>query len=223
LAVSRATTASADSRPGLPRELDGFSERERILWSMVRVVTEKGLNSVTVTDVARRARVSRASFYDLFESRAECLLASFERVMGALSAYVGRAFATDDPWPVRMSRALTALLAACSAEAGVTMMATVDVPAAGGEARRRYRDSLKLFLPLLREGREYAARRDLPPDLELMAINGAEAIISSEVLAGRTKELPAVLPDLLFTTLVPFIGPEAAAAEVRRTRRFRPG
>jgi AcrR family transcriptional regulator len=220
--VSRATTASADSPPGLPREVEGFSQRERILWSMVRAATEKGLHSVTVTDVVRRAQVSHASFDALFESRAECLLAAFERVIGALSAYVERAFEADAPWPLRMSRALAALLAACSAEPEVTMMAAISVPAAGGEARRRYRDSMRLFLPLFREGRQYAERRDLPPDLELMAISGAEAIISREVLAGRTKELPAVLPDLLFTTLVPFIGPEAAAAEVQRTRRFRP-
>jgi AcrR family transcriptional regulator len=220
--MSRATTASADSRPGLPREVEGFSQRERILWSMVRAATEKGLDSVTVTDVVRRARVSRAAFDELFESRAECLLAAFERVIGALSAYAGRASAADAPWPLRMSRALAALLAACSAEPEVTMMTAVTVPAAGREARRRYRDSLRLFLPLFREGRQYAERGDLPPDLELMAIGGAEAIISREVLSGRAKQLPAVLPDLLFTTLVPFIGPDAAAAEVRHTRKFRP-
>ena len=62
-----------------------------------------------------------------------------------------------------------------------------------------------------------------------MAVGGAEAVIFEEVLSGRTEELPTLLPDILFTVLVPYIGPEAAgrgAADRRflaRTRRAPPG
>jgi hypothetical protein len=37
------------------------------------------------------------------------------------------------------------------------------------------------------------------------------------VAAGRTKRLPTLLPEILFTALVPYVGPEVAAAEVRGT------
>ena len=97
-------------------------------------------------------------------------------------------------------------------------MTTVDVTAARPEARRRYRHALERFVPFFVEGREYVEDDiHLPPELERMAVGGAEAIIFDEVIAGRAKELPAMLPDLLFTVLVPYIGPEAAAAEVRRS------
>jgi hypothetical protein len=49
-----------------------------------------------------------------------------------------------------------------------------------------------------------------------MAVGGAQTIIFDEVVAGRAQELTAKLPDILFTVLAPYIGPEAAAAEVRR-------
>ena len=75
---------------------------------------------------------------------------------------------------------------------------------------------LERLVPLFVEGREYAANSiQLPPNLELMAVGGAETIIFDEVIAGRAEELPARLPDILFTVLAPYIGPEAAAAEVR--------
>jgi AcrR family transcriptional regulator len=205
-------------RPGLPRAIDGLSCEQRILWATVRLVAEKGFESVRVFDVIERADVSRAVFYELFESKDECLFAAYEKVLDALVAYVARAFEGDGPWPLRIRRAMQACLEACSAEPEVARMTTVDAPAARPEAQHRYRNALERFVPLFIEGREYAPNSvHLPPDLERMAVGGAETIIFDEVVAGRAEELPARLPDILFTVLAPYIGPEAAAAEVRRS------
>ena len=210
-------TANGEVRPGLPRRIDGLCKRERILWSMVRLVAENGFESVAVADVVDRAGVSRTTFYELFESKDECLCAAYDRVIDVLVAYVSRAYEGDGPWPLKSRRALRACLEAYSVEPEVARMATVEVPAAGPEAQRRYHDGVGQFRPLFSEGRKYAESDILPPDLELMAVGGAEAIIFDEVVAGRTKELPTLLPDILFAVLVPYVGPEAAKAEVRRT------
>ena len=215
--MSAVGETALQARPGLPRTTEGLSNEERILWATVRLVAEKGFNSVTIFDVVDRAEVSRVSFYELFESKEECLFAAYERVLGVLVHYVARAFEGDGPWPQRIGRAMQACLEACSAEPEVTRMATVDARAARPEAQRRYREALERLVPLFVEGREYAANSiQLPPNLELMAVGGAETIIFDEVIAGRAEELPARLPDILFTVLAPYIGPEAAAAEVRR-------
>jgi AcrR family transcriptional regulator len=209
-------TASVAPKPGLPRTVEGLPREERIIWSMVRVVAEKGPESVTVTEIIRRAGVPRVAFYELFENVDDCLFASYERVIDALHSYVCRAYEGDGPWPLRMRRALRALLEAFSAEPEVARMATIEVPATQPEAQRRYRDAMERFVPLFREGRIYAGRT-LPHDLERMAVASTEAIISEQVAAGRTEELPSLLPDILLTTLIPYVGPEAARAEVRRT------
>jgi AcrR family transcriptional regulator len=216
---SPVNTVSADAT-GLPRAIDAFEPEDRILWATVRLASEKGFESVRVFDVIERAEVSRANFYELFDSRDECLFAAYERVLDVLFACVARAYEGNEPWPVKIRRALGACLAACSAEPEVTRMATVEVPAARPEAQRRYGETLRRFVPLLTEGRRYREPGgDLPSDLELMAVGGAEAIIHEEVLADRTEELPAKLPDILFTVLAPYIGPEAAAAEARRAEQ----
>ena len=92
----------------------------------------------------------------------------------------------------------------------------------GGKARGPTSLSQRLgaVRAALIEGREYATNAvHLPPDLERMAVGGAQTIIFDEVVAGRAEELSARLPDVLFSVLVPYIGPEAAAAEVRQAAR----
>jgi AcrR family transcriptional regulator len=215
------TAYSAAPRAGLPRAMEGLPKEERILWTMVRLLSEKGGESVTVGEIARRAGVSRMDFYELFENVEDCLFTAYERVIDAVVSYVSRAYEGDGPWPLRLRRALRALLEAVSAEPDVARMATVDVPALQPEAQRRYHDALERFVPLFREGREYAHYPgDLPPDLERLAIASTEAIITDRVAAGRTAELPDLLPDILLTALIPYVGPEAASAEVRRTEDF---
>lgn len=207
-----------EARPGLPRTIEGLCNEERILWATARLVAEKGFDSVTVFDVVDRAEVSRVTFYELFESKEECLFAAYERVLHVLVNYVARAFEGDGPWPLKIRRALQACLEACSAEPEITRMATVELPLARPEAQHRYRNALDRFVPLFIEGREYAGDGiHLPADLERMAVGGAETIICDEVAANRTEKLPALLPDILFTVLVPYLGPEAAADAVRHS------
>jgi AcrR family transcriptional regulator len=212
------TAAYAAPEVGLPQEVGGLPTEERILWAMVRALVENGSDAVTVSEVTRRAGVSRATFYELFESVEDCVFAAYERVIDALASHVGRAFEGEGSWPQRLRRALSALLEAFSAEPEVARMAAIEIPAIQPEARRRYRDALDRFVPLFREGRSHAPQpAALPPQLERMAVASTEAVISEEVAAGRTERLPDLLPDLLFTVLAAYLGPEAASAAVRLT------
>lgn len=199
--------------PGLPRNVEKLSQRERLLWSMVRVIAEKGYDDVTVRDVVARAGVSPTTFYDEFADQDECLFAAYDRVIDELVVYVADAFGSERDWPERIRDGLDALLRALAAEPDVAQMAAVEFPAAGPQAHQRYRDALERFLPFLEEGREFAGRSgELPPGVELMAVGGIEVIIFEEVVGGRVSNLPAMLPEMVFAVLVPFIGPEDAAA-----------
>ena len=49
------------------------AQRAKLLEAMVLVVAEKGYAAATVADAVRVAKVSRGTFYELFESKAACL------------------------------------------------------------------------------------------------------------------------------------------------------
>ena len=77
-------------------------------------------------------------------------------------------------------------------------------------------DAVARFTEYLEGGRELSNGRELPENISLMSAGAVSGLIFEELLAERPAELPALLPDLLFAMLVPYIGPAAAAEEMRR-------
>jgi AcrR family transcriptional regulator len=209
-------------RHGLPTAYAVRSQRERLREAMVRVAATKGYEATTVTDVIEFAGVSRATFHELFEDKADCFLEAYDAIIDVLVAHVTSAFeaAGGEPWPERIAAGLRALVELLSVEADIARMAMVEVTAAGDDARERYRAALGRFTPFLEEGRTYSGQGDeLPPDTARFAIGGAVSMLFDEIRAGRGPELKRILPDLVFAVLMPYLGPEAAEDEMRRVAR----
>src|SRR6201988_3340021 len=72
-----------EGKPGLPRGRSRLplsavraAQRERLLRSGIAAVFGSGYLAVTVADIVRRARVSRAAFYAHFTDKEDCFLAA---------------------------------------------------------------------------------------------------------------------------------------------------
>jgi hypothetical protein len=137
---------------------------------------------------------------------------AFQRTFAAIAADCDG----ERPWLTRASGGLNAIVELFATDPALAHTVMVDALAAGPEARRLHEDALDRLAEQLDPGRELAAGRELPEQISLMAVGAVSGLIFKEVLAGRAEQLPARMPDLLFTLLVPYLGPEAAAAEVRR-------
>jgi AcrR family transcriptional regulator len=207
-------------RHRLPPEVIARSQRERLLEAAVRVVAAKGYAATTVADLTREAGISRTTFYELFEDKEACFLAAYDTVVDALVRRIATAYEAEEGWPRRARAGLGALLQALAEEPQLARLALVDVGAAGPAAQRRYRGALQRLTPFFDEGRDYApGGRGLPANTSRMAIGGVAGLISDELAAGRAEQLPDLLSEVLFATLVPYIGPAAAAREVGETSR----
>lgn len=191
------------------------SQRERLLEAAVRVVAEKGYAATTVADLTREAGISRTTFYAMFEDKEACFLAAYDGAVDALVRLVTAAYEAEEGWPNRARAGLAALLEALAEEPEVARLALVDVGAAGPTAQRRYRAALQRLTPFFDEGRDFApGGRDLPANTSRMAIGAVAGLIADELAEERAEDLPNLLSDVLFATLVPYIGPAAAAREV---------
>jgi AcrR family transcriptional regulator len=196
------------------------SQRERLLEAVAQTVVAKGYAATTVGDLTREAGVSRTTFYELFEDKETCFLAAYDDVVEALVRRVAAAYESAQGWPDRAAAGLAALLETLAEQPGLARLALVDIGSAGLAAQRRYRAAVQRLTPLFDEGRDFApGGRNLPANTSRMAIGGVTGLISDELLAGRAEELPGLLSDVLFATLVPYIGPDAAAREVDRLTR----
>jgi AcrR family transcriptional regulator len=202
-------------RHRLPPEVIARSQRERLLEAAVRVVAEKGYGATTVADLTREAGISRTTFYAMFEDKEACFLAAYDTVADALVRRIAKAYEAEERWPERARAGLAALLDALAEEPAIARLAMVDVGAAGPAAQRRYRAALQRLTPLFEEGRDFApGGRGLPANTSRMAIGAVAGLVADELAEGRAEYLPSLLSDLLFATLVPYIGPVAAAREV---------
>jgi hypothetical protein len=108
------------------------------------------------------------------------------------------------------------LLEELAAAPQMAQVLTRSFPAIRPSAYELYVGLLGRFVPFMHEGRDYAeVDEELPREVELLAVGAAEAIIFGEVDAGRSETLPELMPEILFSVLVPFMGPDRAAHEMR--------
>lgn len=204
-------------RHGLPRETVERSQRERLLAAVVRVTTAKGYEATTVADVLEEAGVGRESFYEIFSDKRECMLAAHGILMDDLAATVLGSYEGPGPWADRITDALAAVLEWFARDPAASRFLLVELAAAGPVSRERFREEFGRFVDLLEEGLDAGDPPDLPRASGL-AVSAALARIYEEVVSERTAQLPALLPDLSFELLVPYVG-EAVAREQRERAR----
>jgi len=175
---------------------------------------------MTVGDLTKEAGVSRTTFYELYEDKEACFLAAYDNAVEVLVRRVMSAYDSKQGWPDQAAAGLAALLDVLAEEPALARLSLVDIGNAGPAAQRRYRAAMQRLTPLFEEGRDFApGGRNLPANTSRMAIGGVTGLVSDELVAGRAKQLPGLLSDVLFATLVPYIGPDAAAREVERLTR----
>jgi AcrR family transcriptional regulator len=98
------------AHPELGPLLSEKPQRAKLLDAMVRVVAEKGYEAATVADAVRLARVSRGTFYELFESKEACLAAAYRLGLEVLATRVSEAIQAASDWREELRLGLRAYL-----------------------------------------------------------------------------------------------------------------
>jgi AcrR family transcriptional regulator len=196
------------------------SQRNRIHEAMIKVVSERGYPETRVVDVIGVAGVSRKTFYELFDSKEDCFLAAYDRLLGNLLGETSDAFEAQAgaPWAVRMGAGLQALIEHLSEHPGEARFAIVEVLAAGPKALARRDAALRQFTGFIEAGRSETSV-ELPGITSLAIAGGINELLYSEILHGAAARLPSRVPDLVYWITLPFLGSDGAAAERERMRR----
>ena len=186
----------------------------------MRIVAAKGYAATTVADLTKEAGISRTTFYELYDDKEACFLAAYDNAVDALVRRISSAYEAEERWPDRARAGLRTLLEALAADPAQARLALVDIASAGPAAQRRFRAAVQRLTPFFDEGRDFApGGRALPANASRMAAGAVVGLISDELVAGRADELPGLLSDVLFATLVAYLGPDAAAREVAEETR----
>ncbi|MFI5065362.1 MAG: TetR/AcrR family transcriptional regulator [Streptosporangiales bacterium] len=194
-----------EGEPGLPRGRNGLpietvraAQRERLLRAVIAAVAETGFADLTVADIVRGARVSKAAFYAHFAGKEDCFLAATReggQLMIDQVAAAARQLPAGASHEAALRAAIGAFLEFVAREPAFARAFYVDMPAAGPRAVRRIEAAQHNFARLDRAWHE-RARRDHPdwpavPEQAYYALAGATAeLVRAQVRQGKIHAMP---------------------------------
>jgi AcrR family transcriptional regulator len=208
-------------RHGLSRQFVVENQRQRILAAVADVCSSAGYVSMSVEDIVVTSGVSRRTFYDNFRGKEDVYLAAYDEVSKQLLTQVYAAYEAADGLVARLRDSLNAFLTFVAEEPAFADMCIVEVMAAGPTAIERRNRTMQAFAQMIEKAAaEELPKSKLPPALTAETlVGGIYEVVYSRVLNGRGGELPDLLPDLLFSVLLPYVGQETATSLLKNERR----
>jgi AcrR family transcriptional regulator len=189
---------------GVPSAVVSQVQRERLLEAMVIVAAESGYQEASVERILAQARVSRRTFYDLFEDREDCFLAAYDEVLACVVSLMVQAFDEGDSVEDQMRGALQAFCDFCADEPEAARACIVEVLAAGPRARGRRAEALDRLARLV-EGilPETFGDQRLGPLAARALVGGVHELVYQRVDRGEVSMLPALAAEILSAQMVP--------------------
>lgn len=191
-------------RHGLPRSFVARNQRLRIIAGMLRALSRHGYPGITIGHITAEAGVSRAAFYQQFEGKEDCFLATYDVASGWFCERVEQAVDADQEWGDRVRAGVAEARDLLAGNPAVAHLFAVEALQAGPAARKRQQACLARFAAALRAG--HPGRAEVPADLEELLLGSVVALIARYVDTGRAEELPAVTATLVEDLLIPYLG-----------------
>lgn len=200
----------------------GPDPRALLVGAMAESCMERGYLETTIEDLLAATGLTRADFDRHFADKEACGGAAVDEALAAGIAMVSEAFTGDVSEAEITLQALVGLLGLFARRPAIGSLAMVDSRQLMPDVlHQRYVNGfaiLRAMLDRLRSESELAGKA--PPCAARGALGGGEAIVRREITRGRAAELPNVLPDLIYSAMVPFLGQREALRLSRQARRL---
>ncbi len=184
-------------------------QRRRLLAALPQAIAEKSFAGTTVEQIVRIAQVRRNAFYEQFADKQECFAVAYEiaqeRLLGVLTFQCYTRLVPTE----RISAALGAGLDLLAAEPGLARLIVLEAPAAGEAMLARHQAWLDRYSRMLRlavVGSPDVAEPS--PALEPAIAGAVVSRVRQLVLAGETRKLPGLHPELTQLVLSFFGSPD---------------
>nr|WP_244269051.1 TetR/AcrR family transcriptional regulator [Mycobacterium parascrofulaceum] len=177
-------------------------------------IADTGYAETTVADVVRRARTSRRTFYQHFDSKQDCYIALLTDSNATMIKQITAAVEANSPWPHQARQAIEAWAGAAESRPALMLSWIRDVPALGAAARRLQLEFMESFIVLV----QALCNTDALQEVGVGPVSRQRAIM----LLGGLRELTAttlesggrisdITEEAVEATLA-LLGPRAATA-----------
>lgn len=191
-------------------------QRSRILTAAVESVDELGWEGASIARITERARVSRRTFYELFENREECLVAVLRTAVARISQEIAAAELTGLHWRGRVRGGLWAILCFFDREPALARVCIVESRRGGGVVLAYRQEIVKHLAEIVDQGRREGSSSNGSALTAYGVIGGVSEVLYSEFLSARREPLRELLGQLTGMILLPYAGATAAQGELTR-------
>jgi AcrR family transcriptional regulator len=129
---------------------DKSNFRQRLLDALEEGIAEDGYPRTTVADIVRRARTSRRTFYEHFDSREACFVALLTEANAEQVRQISSAVDAKAPWKSQVRQAIEAWISSAESRSSLMLSWIRDVPSLGDAARGLQRDAMENFVEMVR-------------------------------------------------------------------------
>jgi TetR/AcrR family transcriptional regulator len=166
---------------------------------MAWTVAELGYQDTTIRTVVGRARVSSTTFYDFFEDKEDCFLATAGQRIDRLLVLLATACERENDPAKRFGRGLDDFLQLCADEPDTAYLCVTALGTAGTAARARRAEMMEQVSELARAGlagmRPNAAYPS--PLTATIVVGGIHHLVQDRLAKGEVKDLPRLGPEIL--------------------------
>lgn len=201
-------------RSGLSRAEVVANQRARIFAGFATALAYHGYEDTKVTDIVELSGVSRATFYERFESKELCFEAAYEDGVERLAAALEEGADGERGWANRLSAGLRAGLDFLAMDPALAHLLFVESLAAARPARLEHERSLERLAEVLRppgSGGDEA----VSAETARMLAGGLASHLSGRILGGEAERLPELHDALLQYLLAPSLAALHTADERR--------
>ena len=194
-------------------------QRARLLAAAAVSIAELGYARTSVAHITSRARVSRRTFYDLFENREECLIGVMEGAVERVTSEIAALDLTGLGWRERVRSGLFVILSFLDREPMLARVCVVQALQGGPRVLAWREEILERLTGIVDQGRGESARARICTVLTAEGLVGAAFAIVHVRLSARDREEPlsGLLSELMSMIVLPYLGPEVARREQRRS------
>ena len=182
---------------GLNPEEVQRDQRERLRSALVELIAQRGYQAVRIRDLTKLARISRPTFYGLYASKEELLLASYDEIAQRTAKTAIEAYQAQGTQSERLTAAIHAF-AELAADTPQTMsLMVLGAFGAGPKAIERRNETLEALEQSIHAIRSPLNAEEAPTDLTLkMIIGGVREVTAARLRQGRARELPGLAGEL---------------------------
>ncbi len=193
-------------------------QRSRLLAGALAALEELGYAGTTVSAITVSSRVSRRTFYELFENREECLGALLDDVLGMVEGELAGACLEGLAWRERVRGGLGVVLGFFDREPALARVCVVHSQQGGPGLLARREEVFARLAGVIDGGRGGSARAEGCSPLTAEGLVGAAfGIVYARVARGESRPLVDLVGELMGMIVLPYLGPGAARREQHRS------